>query len=105
MMSNEEWDRKVEFLLSQQAKFEVDLAETNKTLAQVSERLAEQSYIMAEGFKIARTELDEIREAQQLTGSQIQELKESQKLTDEQLQKFIAKVDRLTGETQNGSLN
>lgn len=105
MMSNEEWDRQVEFLLRQQAQFEVDLAETNKALAHVTDNLAKQSFVMAEGFKIARAELDELREAQQLTGSQIQELKDSQKLTDEQLRKFIAKVDRLTGETQDGSLN
>ena len=105
MMSNEEWERKMEFLLNQQAQFDIELSETNKTLAQVADNLAQQSYVMAEGFKVARAELQELKDAQKLTGAQIQELKESQKLTDEQLRKFIAKVDRLTGETQNGSLN
>jgi hypothetical protein len=91
MMSNEEWDRRVEFLLKQQARFDIDIAETNKVLAQVADNLAQQSYVMAEGFTIARAELRDLREAQ--------------KLTDEALRKFIIKVDRLTGEAQNGLQN
>jgi hypothetical protein len=98
MMSNEEWDRQVEFLLKQQAQFDIDMRrieatqeETGKFLAQMAENLAEQSYVMFKGFEIAKAEMRELRE--------------SQKLTDEQLRKFIAKVDRLTGEAQNGSLN
>jgi hypothetical protein len=91
MMSNEEWDRQVEFLLKSQAQFEADMieikavqAETSNFLARIADNLAEQSYVMFKGFEIAKAEM--------------QELRESQKLTDEQLRKFIAKVDRLTGE-------
>jgi hypothetical protein len=91
MMSDEEWDRKVEFLLKQQAQFDIDIAETHKVLAQVADNLAQHSYAMAEDVKIARAEIRDLREAQ--------------KLTDEALRKFIIKVDRLTGEAPNGLQN
>ena len=80
MMSNEEWDRTVEFILKHQAQFEVDIAEINKTLARVANNLAEQSYVMVKGFEIAKAEM--------------QELRESQKLTDAALRKLITKFDR-----------
>jgi hypothetical protein len=98
MMSNEEWERKVEFLLNRQAQFDIDMhrieatqADTSKFLAQIADNLAQQSYVMFKGFEIVKAEM--------------QELRESQRLTDEQLRKFIAKVDRLTGDGHNGSLN
>ena len=87
MMSNEEWERKMEFLLNQQAQFDIDMrkieaaqAETTKVLAQVADNLAEQSYVMMKGFEIAKAEM--------------QELRESQKLTDAALRKLITKFDR-----------
>ena len=95
MMSNEEWERKMEFLLNQQAQFDVDMtrleaaqAASERRLDRISETLSSYATILYENFKI--------------TDSRILELADSQKLTDEQLRKFIAKVDRLTGEDQNG---
>lgn len=91
MMSNEEWDRRVEFLLKQQARFDIDIAETNKVLAQVADNLAQQSYVMAEGFTIARAELRDLREAQ--------------KLTDEALRKLITRFDRHLSDDHPGLEN
>ena len=98
MMSNEEWDRKVEFILNQQAQFEIDMIElkaaqaaSEKKLDRVAETLSSYATILYEGFKV--------------TDAEIQALKESQKLTDEQLRKFITKVDRITGDNQSGLQN
>jgi len=97
-MSNEEWDRKVEFLLNQQAQFEADMIElkeaqaaSEKKLDRTSEMLSSYATIMFENSKI--------------TDSRLRELAESQKLTDEQLRKFITKVDRITGDNQSGLQN
>ena len=102
MMSNEEWDRKVEYLLNQQAQFEADMieikavqAETSNFLARMADNLAQQSYVMFEGFNLTKAE---IRELEAKIDAQIKELKHSQQVTDK-------RVDRLTGEGQNGSLN
>ena len=112
MMSNEEWERKMEFLLNQQAQFDVDMrrieatqAETGKFLVQFANSLAEQSYVMFQGFEVLKGEIRELRESMGELRESMGELRESQKLTDETLRKFIVKVDRLTGEGQNGSLN
>jgi ribosomal protein L16/L10AE len=98
MMSNEEWDRKIEFLLNQQAEFDIDMrrleaaqAASERRLDRTAEVLSSYATILFENFKI--------------TDARIRELTESQKLTDEELRKFIAKVDRLTGEDQNGLQN
>jgi len=99
MMSNEEWDRKVEFILTQQAQFEADMIElkaaqaaSEKRLDRTSEMLSSYATILFENFKITDSRILELT-------VNVQELTESQKLTDEQLRKFIIKVDRLTGET------
>ena len=105
MMSNEEWDRQVECLLRNQAQFDIDIAEVNKTLAQVADNLANQSFVMAEGFEKVKAEQGRTDAQLQRLGIKVEELTQSQKLTDEQLRKFIAKVDRLTGEGHNGFQN
>lgn len=119
MMSNEEWERKMEFLLNQQAQFDTDMrlleeaqAATGRKLDRTAEMLSSYATILFENFKITDARILTLTESQKLTDIRIQELTgnvqeltESQKLTDKQLRKFIAKVDRLTGEDQNGLQN
>ena len=100
MMSNEEWERKVEFLLNNQAQFDIDMrrieatqTETSHFLAQIADNLAKQSYVMFAGFNLTKAE---IRELNAKIDAEIQALKDSQ-------QQLTKKVDRLTGEDQNGS--
>ena len=87
MRSNEEWDRKVEFLLNQQAKFDADMAEmkafqreTDKKLDRLEDFLSSQATIMFESFKV--------------TDAQIREVKELQKVTEQMLQKLLTRFDR-----------
>jgi hypothetical protein len=98
MMSNEEWDRKAEFLLNQQAKFDADMEEmkarekaAEKRLDRLEEWLSSQATIMFENAKI--------------TDSQIRELKATQKVTEQMLQKLITRFDRHLTEGQPGLEN
>jgi len=105
MMSNEEWDRKTEFLLNQQAQFDIEMrrleaaqSRTEESLDRAAQNISHLAGFIHEGFGLTMNLFKE-------TDEKIRELRESQKLTEEELRKFIAKVDRLTGEGQNGSLN
>ena len=77
-MTNEEWDRKVEFLLNRQAKFDVDMEElkeaqkkTEKVVAQTAEMISSCASVMFEGFKITDAKIREINE---LTNREIRNL-------------------------------
>ena len=112
MMSNEEWERKMDFLLNQQAQFDVDMrrleaaqARTEETLDRASEKISHLAGFMADGFGLVMNLFKETDTKFKETHNEINALKESQNLTEELLQKFIAKVDRLTGEDQNGLQN
>ena len=98
MMSNEEWERKMEFLLNQHAKFDAEMYElkaaqaaSEKRLDRISETLSSYATILFENFKI--------------TDARIRELTESQKLTDEALRKLITRFDRHLSEGHPGLEN
>lgn len=105
MMSNEEWERKMDFLLNQQARFDAEMyelkaaqARTKESLELAAQNISHMAGFMYKGFGLTMNLFKE-------TEAEIRELKESQKLTEQLLQKFIIKVDRLTGEGQNGLQN
>ena len=110
MMSNEEWDRKVEFILSQQAQFEAHMIElkaaqaaSEKRLDRTSEMLLSYATITLEEAKITAASIRELRESQKVTDNYVQglsmkmqELRESQTLTDEQIQRLTIKLMELS---------
>ena len=109
MMSNEEWECKMEFLLNQQAQFDADMQElketqkaaqarTDESLERAAKNISHLAGFIHEGFGLVMNMFKE-------TDAKIEKLNESQRRTDELLQKFIIKVDRLTGEGQNGFQN
>jgi hypothetical protein len=102
MMSNEEWERKMEFLLNQQAQFDADMIElkaiqarTEKTLDRASENISHLAGFIHEGFSLSVNLINE-------NSAQINELRESQKLTDEALRKLITRFDRHLSEDHPG---
>jgi hypothetical protein len=112
MMSNEEWERKMEFLLNQQAQFDADMHElkeaqkhTDRRFAQIEEQIGHIAGMINDGFGLVMNMFKE-------TGAQIKELRESQKeltaslkLTDEALRKLITRFDRHLGEGHPGLEN
>lgn len=101
-MTNEEWDRKVEFLLNQQAKFDAEMhelkqaqAETEHSFKRVNEKIEHLGNFIHEGFGLTLT-LFKHSEAK------IEALAESQKLTDEKLRALAALLDRHIREGHKG---
>ena len=111
-MSNEEWERKMEFLLNQQAQFDADMIElkaaqarTEKTLDRASENISHLAGFIHEGFGLTMNLFRETNAALKETAAEIRELKESQKLTDEALRKLITRFDRHLSEGHPGLEN
>ena len=105
MMSNEEWERKMYFLLNQQARFDAEMyelkeaqARTEEVLKLASKNISHLAGFMNEGFGLIMNVFKE-------TGDQIRALTESQKLTDEELRKLIARFDRHLSEDHPGLEN
>jgi len=102
MMSNEEWERKMEFLLNQQVRFDAEMyglkeaqKKTDQRFAQTEEQISHLAGFMSEGFDLIMTLFKK-------TDAEIKELTESQKLTDEALRKLIARFDRHLSEGHPG---
>ena len=94
-MSNEEVDRKIAFIIEQQAQFTSDIhqlreaqSELQATQVQTEQVVARLAHVRLEGFKDVNAKIGS------LVDSQIQ--------TDENLRNLIAVVDRYFGEGRNG---
>ena len=122
MMSNEEWDRKTEFLLNQQAKFDADMeelkaaqAKTERTLDRAAENISHLGAFIHEGFGLVINLFKDTDEKFKETAAsfkdtdakfkdtdgkfrdtdgKIQALAEAQKLTQEELRKVNDRVNR-----------
>ena len=112
MMSNEEWERKMEFLLNNQAQFDADMIElkaaqarTKEALELAAQNISHLGAFIHEGFGLTMNLFKETNASFKKTDAEIRELKESQKLTDEALRKLITKFDRHLSEGHPGLEN
>ncbi len=95
MMNNEEFERKMSFIVEQQAQFAVDLQQMRELQAQTENVVGRLAHATLEGFRDVNSKIDS------LVDSQIR-LTEAQTLTDENLRNLIAVVDRYFSEGRNG---
>ncbi len=102
MMNNEEFERKMAFIVEQQAQFAADIQQMREvqgqlqvTQAQTENVVARLAHATLEGFKDVNVKIDS------LVDSQIR-LTEAQSHTDEHLKNLIAVVDRYFSEGRNG---
>ena len=107
-MTNEEWDRKTEFLLNQQAKFDAGLQELEEGLVQLTEMTGELINTMSAGFrsvfesmKHSSDKIDVLVNSQMYNDERIREsykrMKDSEKRlsgTDKTLQDLTTKYER-----------
>lgn len=112
-MTNEEWDRKAEFLLNQQAKFDADMqelkasqAKTEKAINRLQESLASMSTLMFEGFSLLNNKIaeshrklseaftDSHQKLSEALSESHQKLVESQRLTNEKVQTLADLLER-----------
>jgi hypothetical protein len=95
MMSNEDLERKMSFIVEHQAQFASDILQlreaqelTSQTVGQTGEIVARLANVTLEGFRDVNAKIDA------LVDSQIR--------TDENLRNLIAVVDRYFSEGRNG---
>lgn len=94
-MSYEEMERKMAFIIDQQAQFASDVQQLREVQAQTEQVVARLANVTLEGFKDVNAKINA------LVDSQIR-LNESQSRTDENLRNLIAVVDRYFSEGPNG---
>ena len=101
-MNNEEFERKMAFIVEQQAQFAADIQQMRgvqeqlqTTQLQTENVVGRLAYATLEGFRDVNTKIDA------LVDSQIK-LTESQTHTDENLRNLIAVVDRYFSKGSNG---
>jgi hypothetical protein len=94
-MNNEEFERKMSFIVEQQAQFAADIQQMRELQAQTENVVGRLAQATLEGFKDVNAKIDS------LVDSQIR-LTEAQTLTDGNLRNLIAVVDRYFSEGRNG---
>jgi hypothetical protein len=109
-MTNEEFEKRMEFLLEQQAQFSADMQQLGETQTQTIEIVARLANGTLEGFKGVNAKINalvdsqiNLTDAQSRTDEKFRELADSQKQTTEDLKKLIANVDRYFSEGRNGN--
>ena len=95
-MTNEEFEKKMEFIVEQQAQFATDIQQLRETQSQTAQVVGRLANVTLEGFKDVNAKIDA------LVDSQIK-LTEAQSRTDENLRNLIVVVDRYFTEGRNGS--
>ena len=95
MMNNEEFERKMSFIVEQEAQFAADIQQLRELQAQTENVVGRLAQATLEGFRDVNAKIDS------LVDSQIR-LTEAQTHTDENLRNLIAVVDRYFSEGRNG---
>jgi len=101
-MSNEEIERRMAFIVEQQAQFAVDIqqlresqSELQATQAQTEQIVARLASVTLEGFKDVNAKIDALVDSQIHTDENLRH-------TDESLRNLIAVVDRYFSDGRNG---
>ena len=94
-MTDEEFQRRMDFIIGQQAQFGTDIQKLQEAQAQTEHVVARLANVTAAGFKEVTAKIDA------LVDSHIR-LTEAQSRTDENLRNLIAVVDRYFREGRNG---
>lgn len=94
-MTNEEFEKRMEFIIEHQARFAVDIQQLQEAQARTEQIVARLANVTSEGFKDVNAKIDA------LVDSHIR-LTEAQSRTDDTLRNLIAVVDRYFREGRNG---
>lgn len=120
MMNNDDLERKMGFIVDQQAKFAVDIERlheaqilTAQAIQKTDEVVTRLADVTNEGFKDTTAKINALVDSQLRTDEQIRSLRESQKKTEESLnktneslkktdEKFRTLLERLDRRSDNG---
>jgi hypothetical protein len=101
-MTNEDFEKRVEFILEQQVQFTVDMQQLRKSQAQTDQVVNRLAAVTLEGFKDVNTKIDALVDSQMRLQDSHARLAESQAQRDESLKNLIAVVDRYFSKGNNG---
>jgi hypothetical protein len=116
-MTNEEFEKRMEFILEQQSQFSADMQQLGEAQGQTLEIVARLANGTLEGFKDVNAKIDALVDSQIRTDEKFNALADSQMQTDEKinllvdsqmrtgedLRNLIAVVDRHLSEGRNGN--
>ncbi len=116
MMNNEALERKMAFVVEQQAQFAYDIqqlleaqAQTDQAVTRTAEVVGQTGVVVARlangtlaGFKDVNAKINALVDSQIRTDGKIESLVDSQVRTDETLRNLISVVDRYFTEGRNG---
>lgn len=94
-MSDQEFDRKMAFIVEQQAQFASDIQQLREAQTQTDEMVNRLANATFEGFKDLTAKINALVDSQIRTDENMQR-------TDERLRNLITVVDRYFSEGQNG---
>jgi hypothetical protein len=94
-MSNEELERKMAFIVEQQAQFTSDIQQLREVQAQTERLVGRLASVTLEGFKDVNVKINALVDSQIRTDENVSR-------TDETLRNLIAVVDRYFSEGRNG---
>jgi hypothetical protein len=94
-MNNEEFEKRMEFIVEQQAQFTTDIQQLRESQAQTDQLVNRLAAVTLEGFKDGNAKIDA------LVDSHLR-LEEAQARTDEALRNLISVADRYFREGRNG---
>ena len=98
MMSNEEIDRKMAFIVEQQAQFASDIQRLEESQARTDQVVAQTGEIVARLANVTNVGFNDVN-------AKINALVDSQMRTDENVRNLVAVVDRYFSEGRNGNSN
>lgn len=102
-MTNEEFEKRMEFILEQQAQFSADMQQLGEAQGQTLEIVARLANGTLEGFKDVNAKINVLVDSQIQTDGKMKALADSQIQTGEDLKNLIAVVDRYFTEGRNGN--
>ena len=98
MMSNEEIERKMAFIVEQQAQFASDIQRLEESQARTDQVVAQTGEIVARLANVTNVGFNDVN-------AKINALVDSQMRTDENVRNLVAVVDRYFSEGRNGNNN
>ncbi len=101
-MSNEEFERKLDFIVNQQAQFASNLGELRDIVTQLARATLSRFEATDKRLNDVDERMSALVDAQIRTEGNVKQTEENVKKTDEALRNLIAVVDRYFSEGRNG---
>jgi hypothetical protein len=101
-MSNEEFEKRMEFILEQQAQFASDIQQLREVQAETNQIVNRLAAVTLEGFKDVNAKIDALVDSHIRLAEDQAKTAANLALTEENLRNLVVVVDRYFSERRNG---